>query len=289
MAERQPVTLALLLAEVKSRLSDIGIDDPALEARMIVEHYSGTTRTDAIARPDLPISDDAASNIRAALERRLRGEPVHRIFGFRDFHGVRLKLSAETLEPRPDTETLVDAVLPHLRETVRTTGSCRILDLGTGTGAVAIALLHAVSQATGVATDISEDALATAAENARMAGIGSRLTFSRSDWFKKKSGRFHAIVSNPPYITTSDIAGLDREVRDFDPHRALDGGPDGLDAYRAIAVGSASHLEENGIVALEIGHTQKDAVTRVFAQAGFQPGGVFRDLAGTERVLVFSR
>jgi release factor glutamine methyltransferase len=122
-----------------------------------------------------------------------------------------------------------------------------------------------------------------------MAGIGSRLSFLHSDWFEKISGRFHAIVSNPPYISTSDIAGLDREVRDFDPHRALDGGPDGLDAYRVIAAGSASHLEENGIVAVEIGHTQKDAVTRVFAEAGFEPGGVYPDLAGTERVLVFSR
>lgn len=283
------LTLAAILTEARARLSAIPIDDPALESRMIVEHYSGTTRTDAIARPELPVGDDVAATIRAALDRRANGEPVHRIFGFRDFHGVRLKLSAETLEPRPDTETLVDAVLPHLRETVGRTGSCHILDLGTGTGAIAIALLHAVGDATGIATDISADALATAAENARSAGLGNRLSFMRSDWFANISGRFHAIVSNPPYIPGSDIAGLDREVRDFDPHRALDGGPDGLDAYRAIAAGSASHLEESGIVAVEIGHTQRQAVTRVFAQAGFEPEGVFRDLAGTERVVVFRR
>jgi release factor glutamine methyltransferase len=283
------VTLASMLAEAKAVLAGIGIDDPALEARMIVEHFSGTSRTDAVVRPETAVSADAVAAIRAALERRKRHEPVHRIFGFRDFHGVRLELSAETLEPRLDTETLVDAVLPLMRQSIATKGTCRILDLGTGTGAIAIALLAAEPRVVATATDISADALATARHNAEAAGVASRLELVQSDWFEKIGGRHDAIVSNPPYIKTSDIVGLDPEVRDFDPLNALDGGPDGLDAYRAIAGGSEAHLGQGGFVAVEIGFGQKRDVSQIFGDAGYAPAEVHRDLAGTERVLVFRR
>ncbi|MBX3578764.1 MAG: peptide chain release factor N(5)-glutamine methyltransferase [Rhizobiaceae bacterium] len=282
------LTLSAFLAEAKAALSTLDIDDPGLEARMIVEHVTGTTRTDAIVRPDTPVSDAAATAIRAAIVRRLDGEPVHRIFGFRDFHGVRLELSPDTLEPRPDTETLVDAVLPFVEATIARKGRCRVLDLGTGTGAVAIAILVAAPKAEALATDIAQGALDTARRNAETAGLGDRIAFVRASWFDQIAGRFDAIVSNPPYIPSDDIAGLDREVRDFDPHRALDGGADGLDAYRAIAAGAAGHLEPHGLVAVEIGHGQRDAVVRIFAGAGFTERGMSKDLAGTERALLFA-
>lgn len=282
-------TLAATLYSARARLTVPFIDDPALEARMIVEHYSATSRTDAIARPDTPISPETLAAIDAALQRRLAHEPVHRIFGFRDFHGLRLSLSAETLEPRPDTETLVDTVLPFVRETVVRLGTCRILDLGTGTGAIALALLKEVPQATAVGVDISADALKTAARNAADTGLGARFEPLLSNWYAATEGRYHLIVSNPPYITSKELETLQPEVRDFDPARALDGGEDGLDAYRIIARGADACLETGARIAVEIGYTQKAEVTEVFRQAGCVLIAAVKDIAGSDRVLVFQR
>lgn len=283
------MTLAELLRSARSRLTVPFIDDPALEARMIVEHYSATSRTDPIVRPDMPIPPETLAAIDDALRRRLAREPVHRIFGFRDFHGLRLSLSAETLEPRPDTETLVDLVLPFVRETAARLGACRILDLGTGTGAIALALLKEVSEAKAVGVDISADALATAARNAADSGLADRFTPLRSDWYAATEGRYHLIVSNPPYITSKELETLQPEVRSFDPARALDGGEDGLDAYRIIAGGADACLEPGARIAVEIGYTQKADVIRVFRQAGYAVIAAAKDLAGSDRALVFQR
>lgn len=283
------VTLGGLLAEAHAALVKAGIEDAKLDARLIVEHFSGTTRTDAIGRPETTIPPDAAIAIRQAIARRAGGEPVHRILGFREFYGLKLFLSPETLEPRPDTETLVDAVLPHLRHLAATTGACRILDLGTGTGAIALALLAEVPEATAIGVDISADALATAERNALENGLAERFTAVRSDWFEKISGSFHVIVANPPYITTEELETLQGEVRNFDPARALDGGADGLDAYRTIAGQAEAYLETPARVAVEIGHAQKEAVTRLFEAAGFCVVEARKDLGGHDRVLVFAR
>lgn len=283
------MSLAAVHRLARRRLSDAGIDSPELDARLIVEHFTGTTLTDAVARPDMPVEANAAAQIEAALSRRAAGEPVHRILGFREFHGLDLKLSAETLEPRPDTETLVEAALPHVRKTAREKGTCRILDLGTGTGAIALALLAAEPRAVATGTDISSDALATASANAQALGLSGRFTALRSDWFSEIRGRYDAIVSNPPYIESGDIETLQPEVRDFDPRRALDGGPDGLDAYRIIAAGAAMHLQADGLVAVEIGSTQKDAVTALFKAAQFGRTNALSDLGGNDRALCFQR
>jgi len=272
----------------RHRLSEAGIADAALDARLLVEHFSGTTRTDAITDPGRLVDDGMVKAVEAALARRAAGEPVHRILGFREFYGLRLSLSEETLEPRPDTETLVEAALAFVRRTARDKGACRILDLGTGTGAIALALLSAVPQAVATGVDISADALATAARNAADLGLGERFSALRSDWFEKICGRYDAIVSNPPYIAGKEIASLQKEVRGFDPVRALDGGADGLDAYRVIAANAARHLETDGIVAVEIGSTQKQDVTALFRQAGFTRLEALRDLAGNDRTLVFA-
>jgi release factor glutamine methyltransferase len=282
-------TLAAVLAEARLRLAGGDIDDPALEARMIIEHFTGTERKDAIASPGRPILPGELARIDDALSRRLAGEPVHRIFGWRDFYGLRLKLSPDTLEPRPDTETLVDAVLPFLREAVRREGRCRVLDLGTGTGAIALAIAAQVPEAIVTATDISAGALDTAMENATGLRLSARFIPLVSDWFSAVDGKFHAIVSNPPYIETQAIGGLQPEVKLYDPIGALDGGVDGLDPYRAIAAGAAEHLGENGIVVVEIGEGQGRHVALIFAEAGFRKVSAHCDLAGTERALVFEQ
>ena len=287
MADPLPEALGLLLREARARLVAAAVGDPTLDARLIVEHFSGTTRTRAIADPERKIDSSTIAAIDAALRRRAGGEPVHRILGYREFYGLRLLLSPETLEPRPDTETLIEAVLPFVKAIAAREGECRILDLGTGTGAIALALLSAVPAATATGVDISVGALATATRNAGQIGLGGRFTALHSDWFEKVSGRYHVIAANPPYIPTQDIGNLQDEVRDFDPHRALDGGADGLDPYRIIAAEAARFLEAESRIVVEIGHTQRNEVNDIFQAAGYAAGGVFADLGGNDRVLVF--
>jgi len=282
-------TLGALHRSAQSRLAAAGLAAPGLDARLIVEHISGTSATDRIARPERPVDEAVAGAVEAALRRRIGGEPVHRILGFREFYGLRLALSAGTLEPRPDTEILVDALLPMARRAAARQGSLWLLDLGTGSGAIALALVAEVPEAFATGVDISEDALATARENARMLGLAGRFAALRSDWFEKISGRYHAIVSNPPYIPSIELSTLPDEVRNFDPARALDGGADGLDAYRVIANGAGAHLEPGGVVAVEIGASQKSEVEGLFVAAGYGLRDARRDLAGHDRVLVFSR
>ena len=289
MADALPAALGSLLRVARERLTAASIADPALDSRLIVEHFSGTTRTQAIADPGQTVDLAALSAIESALRRRVAGEPVHRILGYREFYGLRLSLSPETLEPRPDTETLIDAILPFAKATAEKLGECRILDLGTGTGAIALALLSAVPEATATGVDISPDALATAARNATDLGLGGRFKALQSNWFEKVSGRYHVIASNPPYISSQEIGNLQDEVRDFDPHGALDGGVDGLDPYRVIAAEADKFLEVQGKVAVEIGYTQRNEVSEIFAAAGYMLTGTHRDLGGNDRVLVFER
>jgi len=220
---------------------------------------------------------------------RVAGKPVHRILGYREFYGLRLRLSPDTLEPRPDTETLVDMVLPCAREMLKKTGSCRILDLGTGTGAIALALLSELPGARAIGVDISYGALEIARQNAEINGCSARFEVRKSDWFTHVEGDFNLIVANPPYIATETYLDLPREVRDFDPRGSLDGGADGLDAYRAIAANAAAYLAEEGLIAVEIGYDQMQAVRAVFEAHAFRTALQARDLAGRDRAVGFVR
>jgi release factor glutamine methyltransferase len=289
MTDSQPRSLADVLATSRAAFSDAGILDSALDARLIVEHYSATSRAQAISTPERIIGAAAVSDIERALRRRISGESVHRILGFREFYGLRLSLSAETLEPRPDTETLVDALLPFVRSVAAREKPCRILDLGTGTGAIALALLTEVEAATATGVDISADALATAHANAVSLRVDSRFTTLISDWFSRISGKFHVIAANPPYIPSNDLMNLQAEVRDFDPARALDGGADGLDAYRTIATHAGAYLEDGGRIGVEIGYGQRDVVSKLFEANGYRVAEARQDIAGRDRVLVFHR
>lgn len=286
-ADAPPATLAALLKSARQRLSQAGIEEAALEARLLVEHFTQTDRTMALAHPERAVSPPEARAVAAALDRRISGVPVHRIIGQRDFFGLTLRLSPETLEPRPDTEVLVDLVLPVLTLHAAS-GGCRILDLGTGTGAIALALLQQLPSATALGTDIQPGALETAAANADLNCLGERFDTKVSNWFAEIDERFHAIVSNPPYISTKEIGTLSREVREHDPIQALDGGADGLDAYRIIADQAAAFLEPGGVVAVEFGYDQRDAVKALFQAQGFAVVGQSGDLGGHDRALMFS-
>ncbi|PWV98027.1 [protein release factor]-glutamine N5-methyltransferase [Hoeflea marina] len=287
-AEREPATLGSLLGEARSALRAGKVATPDLDARLLVSGLLDVTTTALLTQADAPVRPIDAVQVRRAVAERLRGRPVHRILGFREFYGQRLLLSAETLEPRPDTEVLVDAVLPHVRAVVDAAGSCAIADLGIGTGAIGLALLAEAPAATCLGIDCSADAVATATANATALGLESRYRAAVGDWLGGLSERFDIIVSNPPYIVTADIERLAAEVRLHDPLVALDGGPDGLAAYRSIAGQVEAHLKPGGLVAVEIGEGQGRDVTAIFAAAGFTLARSHADLSRIERVLVFS-
>lgn len=282
-------TLAEALAAARRRLEDAGIADAARDARALLDGLLHLSSTAFLVDGDRPLTGEQMITIEGAIERRAKREPVHRILGRRAFSRLDLMLSPDTLEPRPDTEILVDTLVPHVRRFVSDRGACRILDLGTGTGAICLALLDLVPGATGVGADVSQGALETAMRNADMNGLAGRFDVVESDWFAAVTGVFDIIVSNPPYIVHSVVETLDEEVRLHDPILALDGGDDGLDAYRAIAAGAADHLAQDGLVAYEIGYDQKASVTGIMREKGFARIAAVEDLGGNDRVLVFSK
>jgi release factor glutamine methyltransferase len=281
--------LTALLSDARRVLEEGGSTDAATDARTLIAGLLDLSVADFVLHGDRVVPREQVQRVREALQRRLRHEPVHRILGRRDFFGLTLALSPDTLEPRPDTEVLVEAVIPIAREMVARTGAARLLDLGTGTGAIALALLSEVDGLVAVGTDIARGALETAARNADLNGLGDRFTCIESQWFDAVKGRFDIIVSNPPYIRSAVIPGLDPDVRDFDPMLALDGGADGLDAYRAIALGAEAFLDDHGVIALEIGYDQKQAVTDIFADKGYHLRAAVTDYGGNDRGLVFIR
>jgi release factor glutamine methyltransferase len=278
-------TLSEMMAHIRNCFLVAGIEDPMAEARIIVGGLLGLSRTDFVTRGEdhLKLEDEVL--IHDAVGRRTRGEPPYRILGRREFYGLDLALSKDTLEPRPDTEVLVDLVFDLVKH--RRQEPLDIIDLGTGTGAICLALLSQLPNASGTGTDLAPGALATAAGNAESNGLGNRFKTIESRWFEKISGRYDVIVSNPPYINSDVIPALDREVREHDPLLALDGGPDGLDAYRAIASGAAGFLKPNGFVAVETGFDQKKSVKDIFESAGFAEISAVKDLAGNDRAQVF--
>ncbi len=282
-------TVRELVAAMRARLAAAQLADPLNDARLLIGEVLGFSLTDFLLNDQRPVSADEFALIEVMIARRERREPVHRILGHREFYGLELLLSPGTLEPRPDTEVLVDALLPHLRRLVAAKGQARILDMGIGTGAICLALLHECPGATGLGSDISRDAIQTARRNAERHGLADRFETVESNWFEQISGRFDIIVSNPPYIRSDVIETLDRDVRDFDPMAALDGGEDGLAPYRAIAENAADFLGDDGLVGLEIGYDQKLTVTALFEHNGFRCVEAVKDFGGNDRALVFCK
>jgi release factor glutamine methyltransferase len=274
-----------------SVLRDAGIETPELDARFMLCHAAGLSHEAYIARSGEAISPTAAARLSSYLERRVAREPVSRILGAREFYGRNFLVDRHTLDPRPDTETLIEAALECIdREGLRDR-PLRILDLGTGTGCILITLLAELKLATAIGTDISEDVLALAAANAGRLGVAARASFIAGDWLDPVRQTFDLIVSNPPYIATAEIADLAPEVALHDPVLALDGGAGGLAAYRRIARDAAKALRPGGPVIVEIGADQADSVRAIFESAGLlvPEEGVWRDLGGRQRAVMARR
>jgi release factor glutamine methyltransferase len=275
-----------LIRKGAKHLAAHGVANPKLDARLLLEAVTGLSQADLIGQPDTAVSEDKIRAFHNYLDRRSTGEPVSRLLGSREFYGAAFRISPDVLDPRPDTEHLVSEALQAGRRLNR---PLRFLDLGTGSGCVAIAMAREATASRGVAVDVSEAALMVARENAKALGVADRLLFLQSHWFSAVGGRFDLIVSNPPYIPSAQIAGLDREVKDFDPRLALDGGADGLECYRLIAGGAAEHLEAEGVIIVETGHDQAQAVRAIFEAAGFRCCLAYRDYAGHNRGLGFEQ
>ncbi|HUQ35701.1 MAG TPA: peptide chain release factor N(5)-glutamine methyltransferase [Aestuariivirga sp.] len=274
-----------LLKQAGERLAAHGIETAILDARLLFQVASDLRHEDIVAEPDLSVPPDVAARFWMFIERRGKFEPVSRILGAREFYGRSFRVTADVLDPRADTETLIGAALAL----AKCKGPLRILDLGTGSGAIAVTLLAELPEASAVASDLSAAALSVAKGNAEALCVAGRASFVQANWFEGIAGKFDLIVSNPPYIPLGDIAGLAPDVREFDPPRALDGGPDGLEAYRRIADGSGGHLSPKGHVVLEIGAGQENAVNELFTGQGFARESRHFDLSGYVRCLVFAR
>lgn len=267
-----------------------GIESPELDARLLMGDVLRLDLTGLFTSAGRIITAGEAVQLAALADRRRAGEPVARIIGHKEFWGLALKLSADTLVPRPDTETIVEAVLSQLRAESRSEAALRIADLGTGSGAILLALLSELPLARGIATDINMAALQTARGNAAGLGLSGRAGFVLCNYADALAGGLDVIVSNPPYIRSADMATLDAEVRDHDPHRALDGGPDGLDAYREIIPAAAGLLAPGGWLVVEVGYDQDQDVGGIMRAAGFAlPVPSQPDLAGIRRAVLGKR
>jgi release factor glutamine methyltransferase len=260
-----PMTLAEAARAAQQALSAAGVEDAGRDARLLTAAAAGVSTADIIGRPEQRLSTEAQVRLQQMVERRSAREPVSRILGEREFYGRRFALSAATLDPRPDSETLIGAALEIAAHEGWGEAPIRILDIGTGTGCLLLTLLAELPNATGLGTDISEAALETARQNAQVLGLAERAAFARHDMLDGVAGPFDLVISNPPYIASGDIPVLAPEVREYDPPAALDGGPDGLAFYRRISHGLDGVLR--GWVVLELGMGQADAVALLLQQA----------------------
>ena len=269
-----------------AQLKSAAIESAELDARILAGHALGLDLTGLISAAQRQLTPDESARLAQFARRRLAGEPVARILGEKEFWGLPLRLSSATLVPRPDTETVVELALELMRAGGNLDRALRIADLGTGSGAIVLALLFELPAAQGFGTDISHAALQTARANAARAGLSDRATFLACDYASGLTGPFDLIVSNPPYIRTADIDGLAAEVRNHDPPAALDGGADGLDAYRALIPQAAPLLVPGAVLVVEAGESQSAQIQALMTAAGLMALNAPKaDLAGIPRAV----
>lgn len=262
-------------------LGAAGIENPWREARLLLAHATGVSETTLIGYPERPV--EAAESFCALVTRRTLHEPMSHLLGRREFWSLEFEVTADTLDPRPDSETIVEAALDAIGESTK---PVRILDLGTGTACLLAALLHELPAAWGVGVDRSAATAAVARRNLQRLGLAQRGQIVVADWAAPLDGRFDLIVSNPPYIPSGDIPSLQPEVAQFDPVMALDGGADGLDPYRRLFPEVPRTLAPDGVVLLEFGVGQRDALTALAAANGLAVQSTRADLAGRPRCLI---
>jgi release factor glutamine methyltransferase len=281
-----PLTETPLLREVlrhaEALLREAGVDTPELDARILMGAALGMTREHMLIHATARLNPAQVGRVLGFIKRRVDREPVSRILGRREFWSLDFHLSPATLDPRPDSETLIDEALAGIADRK---APLAVLDLGTGTGCLLLAVLSELPNAAGTGIDRSEEAVATATANARRLGLGQRARFAVGDWGTGLAERFDLVVSNPPYIPDAEIETLAPEVVRFDPVAALAGGPDGLNAYRTIVAQLPNLLKSNGKVIFEVGAGQSGDVSALLASAGFSGIGTRSDLAGVERAV----
>ncbi|MGE5546980.1 MAG: peptide chain release factor N(5)-glutamine methyltransferase [Solirubrobacterales bacterium] len=280
------ITVGQAIRAIAERLATAGIDTARMDARMLVAEAVGLEQTQVVSRPELELTAAEADRLEALAARRAAREPMSHVLGRRGFWTLTLKVTADTLAPRPDTETVVEAVLAARPDRLR---PYRVLDLGTGTGCLPLALLSEWPNATAVAVDASPAALAVARDNAAACGLADRMEFRLGDWGSGLDGIFDVIVSNPPYIPDDEIDRLDPEVARHEPRLALAGGPDGLDCYRRLAPDLARLLAPGGVTAMEVGAGQAEAVAKLLEECGFSGVTMRADLAGVQRCVLTAR
>lgn len=279
-------TIKALVTWTTQYFRDKGIESPRLEAELLLAHALNCRRIDLLVNYDAEPLEAERATFRELVRRRAEHWPTAYLIGQREFFLLPFDVSPAVLIPRPETETLVLAALDELR----TRPSARVLELGTGSGCIAVSIGKQCPDATIVAIDVSPDALEIAKANARRHGVEARIDFRQGDWFSPLGEEsFDLIVSNPPYVTTAEIETLAAEVREHEPRHALDGGPDGLAFYRRIAADGARHLASGGLVAVEVGANQAEAVVELFRAADLVPQNVLKDAAGIARVVLARR
>jgi len=280
------VTIRDLLQESAARLAKAGIEGAMREARLLLQAAAGIPVATQVAFPERAIEINASARFRELTRRRAKREPMSHIVGRREFWSLSFKVTADTLDPRPDSETLVQAVLDHVQDR---TAPLQLVDFGTGTGCLLLALLHELPNATGLGIDTSEAALAVATENADALGLGARAAFRQGDWDRGIEPSFDAIIANPPYVPSAEIAALQPEVASFEPRLALDGGPDGLSAYRRLAPAAFRLLAPGGLAAFEVGLGQADSVIEIGHAAKLRHIATASDLALVPRCALFRK
>jgi release factor glutamine methyltransferase len=278
-------TLVSLWTDARRRLEAAGVDSPVIDARLLLEAGAGVGRIDIITDPRRAVTPAQVAGVEALVRRREGREPIGHILGHKGFWTLDLEVSRDVLTPRPETELLVEVAM----ETLPKGWPARVLDLGVGSGAILLAVLSERPEATGVGVDASAAALALAQANANRTGLADRLVLQHGDWAEGVDGGFDMVLSNPPYIPTADIEGLEPEVSRYEPRLALDGGADGLDAYRAIIAALPRLLAPTGAFALEVGQGQADAVRALAEAQGLQTTVPRVDLAGIPRVVAGKR
>ncbi|NDH02027.1 MAG: peptide chain release factor N(5)-glutamine methyltransferase [Marivivens sp.] len=270
-------TGSVLLAKGVRQLTDAGVPDAPRDARRLLAHAVGVEAGRLTLILPEPVTQEAEARFAALLQRRAGREPVSHLLGYREFYGRRFKVTRNVLDPRPETEILIEVALQD--------AFASVIDLGTGSGCILLTLLAEMPEARGVGTDLSEDACRVAEDNMHALDLGERAAILRTSWADGIEGQVDLVVSNPPYIGLDEMDGLSPEVHDHEPHMALTDGGDGLSAYQEISQQAANLLRVGGRLIVEIGPTQADAVAQMFADNGFEKVRVIQDLDGRDRVV----